>query len=115
MAKVADIKLMWSKSPSSDIDRVNIVVTNNGTETTTELGPEVEDFAIVVQASGAASFKIVTFDTEGKQATSELYSFTLGDLEDPLPATNLTHEVMGIRDDNPQPPNTGNFSKPRPK
>ena len=98
MPKVADVKLMWTKSPSSDVKSVKIVVTNNGSETTTELGPEVEDFQVVVQPMGTVQFKIVTFDSEGLQSTSETYSFSLGDLEAPLPATNLTHQVVGIRD-----------------
>lgn len=98
MAKVADVRLGWTKSPSADVEKVQIVVTNAGTETTTELGPEVEEFMIVVQASSAVQFKVVTFDSEGNQATSAVYDFTLGDLEDPLPATDLFHEVVGVRD-----------------
>lgn len=98
MPKVADVKLSWTKSPSLDLQKVEVVVNNGGTETTTELGPEVQEFMIVVQASGAVQFKIVTYDTEGLKATSETYSFTLGDLEVPLPATNLFHEVVAVRD-----------------
>lgn len=98
MPKVADVKLSWTKSPSLDLQKVEVVVNNGGTETTTELGPEVQEFMIVVQASGGVQFKIVTYDTEGLKATSETYSFTLGDLEVPLPATNLFHEVVAVRD-----------------
>ena len=96
--KVADVKLSWTKSPSADISKVQIVITNGGATTTTELGPEVEQFMIVVQASGSVQFKIVTFDAEGLFATSETYAFTLGDLEAPLPATALFHEVVGVRE-----------------
>ncbi len=98
MSKVADVKLGWLKSPSADIGKVKVVVTNDGTETTSEFGPEVESVQIVVKAMGAVQFKVIVFDTEGKQATSETYSFNLGDLEDPLPATNLFHEVLAVRD-----------------
>jgi hypothetical protein len=98
MAKVADVKLGWTKSPSSDVDSVEIVVINDGTETTTELGPEVQDFQIVVSASKSVQFSIKTYDSEGNMATSETYSFTLGDLEAPLPATGLFHEVLGVRE-----------------
>lgn len=101
---VGVIKLSWKKSPSLDIERVNIVVNNDGTETTTEVGPEVQDFMIEVGANKTCSFKIVSFDTEGKQATSESYTFTLGDLVDPLPATDLSHEVVSVRDETEEPP-----------
>lgn len=103
MGKVADVRLSWTKSPSADVAKVQVFVTNNGTETMVEGGAEVEQIMTVVQASAAVQFKIVTFDTEGNQATSEVYSFTLGDLIAPLPATNLGHEVVAVRDDgNPE-------------
>lgn len=98
MAKVADVKLSWKKSASADVDKVSIVVTIDGTTTTTELGPEVEEFMIVVNANGVVNFNVVTFDSEGLQSTSSTYAFSLGDLEAPLPATDLFHEVVGIRD-----------------
>lgn len=98
MPKVADVRLGWTKSPSADVSKVQVVVTNNGTESTVEGGPEVEELMVVVQPLGAVQFKVVTFDSEGNQATSETYAFTLGDLEAPLPATGLFHEVVGVRD-----------------
>lgn len=96
--KVADVKLGWTKSPSADVSKIQIVVINDGVTTTSEGGPEVESLQIVVQASKAVQFKVVTFDSEGLQSTSETYTFTLGDLEAPLPATSLFHEVVGVRD-----------------
>lgn len=96
--KVADVKLFWQKSVSGDVEKAQVTVTNNGTVTVADLGPEVEDFVIEVQAGGSVSFKVVTFDKEGLQSTSETYSFTLGDLEPPQPATLLGHEVVGVRD-----------------
>ncbi len=104
MAKVADIRLGWKKSASADIKAVKLVVTNDGTETTFDLGPEVEEFKVVVSASKNCHFQVITFDSEGLSATSEVYSFTLGDLEAPLPATGLFHEVLGIRDVDVPPP-----------
>ncbi len=96
--KVADVKLSWKKSVSADVGKIDIKVTINGNETSTELGPEVESFMIEVAALGVVSFLIVTHDTEGNQATSEAYTFSLGDLEAPQPATDLFHEIVGIRD-----------------
>lgn len=96
--KVADVKLSWKKSVSADIDRVEILVTVNGTETKTDLTSEVEEFMIEVAASGSAQFQIITFDKEGSQSSSVIYSFTLGDLEPPQPATDLTHQVVAVRD-----------------
>lgn len=98
MVKVADVKLKWVKSPSSGVAKVDVDVTINGTLTKTELGPEVESFMVEVAASGSVQFKVITFDNEGLQSTSEVYSFTLGDLEAPLPATGLGHEVVAIRE-----------------
>lgn len=98
MAKVADVKLSWRKSPSADVGKVTVVVTNDGAETSVDFGPEVEELMVVVKASTALSFKVVVTDTEGLTATSSTYTFTLGDLENPLPATNLTHAVIAIRD-----------------
>lgn len=98
MAKVADVMLSWTKSPSADVNKVSVVVNNNGTETTVDFGPEVESFAIVVSASASVNFKVVVTDSEGQTATSTTYGFVLGDLEAPLPATNLSHEVIAVRD-----------------
>lgn len=96
--KVADVKLSWSKSPSADVSKVQVVLVNDGVTTKTDFGPEVESYQIVVQARKSVQYSVITIDSEGLQATSVLYTFTLGDLENPLPATNLTHEVVGIRD-----------------
>lgn len=96
--KVADVKLFWTKSPSQDIAKVTVKTTINGTETVAEVGPEVQEIQVEVAALGSVQFQIDVTDTEGKVASSEIYSFTLGDLENPLPATNLGHEVLGVRD-----------------
>lgn len=95
---IADVKLSWRKSVSADVARVVVVVTNDGTTTETEVGPEVQDFVIVVRAMGTFSYVIRTYDSEGLLATSVTYSATLGDLTAPQPATELTHEVLGIRE-----------------
>jgi hypothetical protein len=98
MAKIAKVKLFWTKSVSQDIAKVTVTTTINGAVTVTEVGPEVQDVTVDVAAMGVVSFLVVVTDTEGKTATSETHSFTLGDLEDPLPVTNLGHEVVGVID-----------------
>lgn len=98
MAKIATVKLGWTKSVSADVAKVTITVTKDGTTTTTEVGPEVESIQIDVEASKSVQFQVVVTDTEGLTATSDLYTFTLGDLEAPQPATNLFHEVVSVRD-----------------
>jgi hypothetical protein len=102
--KVADVKLFWVKSPSADVDHIEVVVTNNGVTTTTVRSADVEDFMIEVQARGSVSFRIDTYDSEGNKTSSETYTFTLGDLEAPLPATGLGHVVTGVRDVPDAPP-----------
>jgi hypothetical protein len=98
MAKIADVKLGWIKSPSADVHHAQVVTTINGSETTVEVGPEVEEIQIEVQASSSVQFRVVTFDNEGNQSTSEVYSFSLGDLEAPVPASNLFHQGLAVRE-----------------
>ena len=99
MSEVASVVLGWNRSPSSDVVSQSINITINGnTDTSIEVGAEVQSYQLEVDAKSSVSFSIKSFDAEGKVATSEVYSFTLGDLEAPLPATNLFHEIVGIRD-----------------
>lgn len=98
MAKVADVKLGWTKSPSSDIASVKLVITKDGADITVSVDAAAESFQIVVEASKTVSFKIITIDKDGLTATSDTYTFTLSDLEAPLPATNLFHEVVAVRE-----------------
>ncbi len=104
MSKVADVRLGWVKSPSTDVKKVTVIVTKDGTETTTEVGPEVQEIQIVVEALKSVQFKVVVENTDGLTATSDVYSFTLDSLESPQPVTGLFHEVIGIRDIPDVPP-----------
>ncbi len=96
--KVADVKLGWSKSTSADVSSVSVTVINDGVETTSEFGPEVEEMMVVVSASTSVQFSVTTFDGEGLESTSTVYTFTLGDLEAPGAATALYHTVVAVRD-----------------
>ena len=102
--KVADVRCVWRKSPSQDIVKAEFVWSvNDGPETTLEVGPEIEKNTIVVPAGGKFAFRVTVTDREGKTATSESYTHTLGDLVDPLPPTDLGHEVVSVRDETPEP------------
>lgn len=96
--KRADVKLFWTKSPSADVDRVELAVTIDGTEQVYNLGSEVQELMIEVDAGKSVSFRVDTFDAEGNKAQSSVATFTLGDLEAPLPATGLGYEVTAVRD-----------------
>lgn len=97
--KVADIRLGWKRSVSVDLLKQVLHLTVDGTTTTAELGPEVQEYAITVQAQKSVQFQVESIDTEERVTMSMLYDFTLGDLEDPQPATDLFHEIIGIRDE----------------
>lgn len=99
MPKVADVKLGWNRSVSTDLKAVQLSVAIDGNVTTTDLPPETQEFMIVVGANKSFSFQVKTIDTEGLEASSELYASVLGDLEAPQPATSLFHEVVAIRDE----------------
>jgi hypothetical protein len=101
--KIASVKHFWTKSPSADITKVVSVLNVNGAETVTEYGPDTESFTVDVNANSTVNFRIETYDGEGRKAVSETYTYTLRDLTDPMPATNLGHEVINIRDDGGEP------------
>lgn len=97
--KVADVNLFWTRSVSDDVASQRIVVNLDGTETVnSELPPELESFQLEVKASSSVVFTVYTTDTEGNEVASESYTFRLGNLDLPQPATNLGHEVTGVRE-----------------
>lgn len=100
MSKVADIRLFWTPSPSTDIVKRRVVVTTDGEVTTDmEVGLEVVELMVVVNANSSVLFKTILTDSEGKEVVSVEYFFRLGDLIDPLPDTDLGHEIVAIRDE----------------
>lgn len=96
--KVATVRLSWSRSPSADVTAQKVLVTIDGTETVFETGPQIEEWTLDIKANSSVQFRLDTYDSEGKVAQSATLSFTIGDLEDPLPATNLAWEIVGVRD-----------------
>jgi len=96
---VADVKLTWKPSVSSDVTKQEVSVAIDGGEATVmEVGKEVESVVVEVNASQSVVFSVTSFDSEGLSTVSEQYTFSLGDLESPQPATFLAHEVVAIRD-----------------
>lgn len=99
MGKVADVKLSWSPSVSAGVLKQVAKVAIDGAEPTTfEVGPEVESVVVEVKASSNVVFWVETTDDENLTSVSEQYTFQIKDLEAPLPATNLFHEILGVRD-----------------
>ena len=99
MGKVADVKLFWTPSPSEDVASQEVSVSIDGAEAMiTPITPEVAELLIEVQASKSVVFSVKTTDTEGNSSISESYTFRIGDLEAPAPATNLGHQVVAVRD-----------------
>lgn len=104
MAKAAQCTFFWKKSPSSDIVKNEVIILCNGAEYKFETGPEVEQIAVTVRASRAFSFTIKSFDAEGNEVVSASFSGSVGDLEAPLPATDLgfsVNAVVEVPDDHP--------------
>lgn len=98
--KVASVLLFWVRSPSIDVESQRVEVVVDGVQQSgAEFGPEVENMTIDVKASQIVTFKVITTDSGGLSTVSTSYTINLGDLEAPLPATGLGHEVMGIREE----------------
>jgi hypothetical protein len=100
---VADVKLKWSPSPSGDITKQVVEVVIDGTPALeSEVSPEITNIIVEVKASQSVIFRVHTtgkaVNGEDKTVVSEQYTFQVGDLEDPLPAFGLGHEVVAVRD-----------------
>lgn len=96
--KIATVKLGWTRSVSPDVTSRQIVITKDGEQTTIDVGAEVSEYVLEVEASKSVTFHTTVFDSEGNSTSMESYSFTLGDLEAPQPDTNPFHEVLSVRD-----------------
>lgn len=98
MPKIATIKSRWKRSPSSDIVKAKVVFTMDGLSTTTDVDPSVEEFVFEAAANSSFQVRIDSYDSDDLIASSQTVSRTLGDLEGPLPATDLTLEIISVRD-----------------
>jgi len=74
--KVADVKLKWTRSPNSDVTSRKLNVTINGETNSYDVGPEVSEYMIEVQALGTVQFNTTIFDNEGNEVSSETATFS---------------------------------------
>ena len=97
--KIADVKLTWKPSVSTDVREQTVIVTIDGVEKlNSTVSPSIQEVLIEVNAESSVLFTVTTVDNEGNSTVSEAYTFTLGDLDAPQPATFLAHEVVAVRD-----------------
>jgi hypothetical protein len=97
--RVADVKLSWKPSVSTDVESQRVSVLIDGQETlNAEVSSTTEEMMVEVKAQSSVVFQVMTEDFEGNQSISEVYTFTIGDLEAPQPATLLGHEIVAVRD-----------------
>lgn len=108
MAKIAVIRFKWTRSasPLDAVGRVEVALTVNGNTTTVEVPKEAEEYVSEVRASSSVQFRVDTYDADDDQAvvSSEVHRFQLGNLEGVLPATNVSHEIIEVRDEDAPPP-----------
>ena len=98
MSNIADVRLGWSPSVSSDVVEQLVKLTVDGLPREITLTREVSELMIQVEASTGVQFSVTSVDSEGNETASEIYTFALGDLVPPQPATGLFHEVVAVRD-----------------
>lgn len=96
--KVADVRLYWTPSLSSDIAKQVVNVTIGDSISTFDLLPGAVEHRIEVTSNSSFSFSVDSIDVEGNRIASVTYSSNVGDLEVPLPATDLGSEIMGVRE-----------------
>lgn len=98
MAKVADVRLGWSPSVSTDVVEQVVYFTIDGTTREIVLARDADELLIEVNALSSVQFFVMSKDAEGVAVSSEVYTFVLGDLQPPQPATGLFHQVVAVRD-----------------
>ncbi len=97
--KVATVRFTWTKSPSTDIVKREFILDINGAgQQVTEIGTSVEEFVVDINAPSGGSFTTRLTDEEGNVTMSVTQSFTIPDLEAPLPDTNLAYTIVAVHD-----------------
>lgn len=90
----AKFLLGWTPSISSDIVEQQVKIVIDGAEQTVSYGRDVEEHTIDVAANSSVLFSVDSLDAEGNVASSVSHSFSVGDLVDPQPATDLFHRMV---------------------
>lgn len=107
MGRVADMRFRWDRSVSTDIKKVLVSLLVDGTLLVEhEFTPDVQELLITISANKNYLLKIDSIDEDGLHSVAT-FSGTLGDLVEPQPATNITAEILGIRDVPDEPLPTG--------
>lgn len=98
MMKVGDVVLTWAPDPANDIVSVKLTITVNGTVQTTQmLAPNITSFTTTVKANSTVNAKFEVTDRDGLVATTE-YNFPVNDLETPTGVSNVSHQIINIRE-----------------
>lgn len=97
MAKIANVRFSWLKSVSTDVVKTTLTLTTNGSDTVVELPSSQEEFVVEIPANTAFLLTATTTDRSGKTFTVT-YADSIDDLVPPQPVTNITHEILSVRE-----------------
>lgn len=102
--KIASVRGGWRPSVSTDVKEQIVSVVIDGVESlNVTVAPEISEVLFDVKASSSVVFSVTTVDVEGNMTLSESYTFNIGNLEAPQPATDLFHEILAVRDGDDEP------------
>lgn len=99
--KNADVTLSWVKSVSTDVVNQHLDVVVNGVSTGgVNLAPDIESLRVGIFAAGTVLTGTHTVaDAAGNTAVVNLPSFTVPDLDNPMPATGFNWSYVVVEED----------------
>ncbi len=98
MAKIADVRLKWTPSPSPGVVSRTVKVDNAGEAVEFDVGPAAGSVEITVAPFGTVTFWTVVKTADGLEAVSGTFTRTYGDFEAPEPDVGLAAEIVAIRE-----------------
>lgn len=112
--KNAKVTLSWVKSVSSDVVNQVVVVAVNGVDIfLANLAPDVQSVEIGTFAQGSVLTGTHTVaDGSGNTAVANLPSFTVPDLESPVPATGFSWSYVVVETNDDQNVDPGDLTGP---
>lgn len=90
MHKEIDVEFSWISSPSPDIVTLEAILTVNGQAQVKALTPTDQQLMFTFKANDAFQFKLRAVNRLGQEAFSLTISDVIGNLEAPLPPSNLS-------------------------
>lgn len=97
MAVVADVKFSWVGSPSSDVVSQTARLSKASGEVVVEQVLDVSVTEVVlVGLEQKTDYVFTVVVTDGTQDAASSIQLNLGDLEAPLPASDLTYSVVSV-------------------